>query len=304
MSRILLAAVVALVTLVLPARTAEAAPQVLASIFGEGGFESVTSSEPVSVSIPGGTAQADYNVSRLLATGAETQGTSAWRDEWTVSGRSGTGRARIYWRLTGSLRVGQPPTVCTTCIPDPVGATLRHLFGSPSITSPGTNVISSSLSAPGAQTTVTEQGAFDVTFTYGVPFAAGLRLSGGTGDDSYGGWVDFTNTGAEITGVELPAGSSLAASSGAVFNVIPSQTPSQMLSSLISLAQDAALHEAEPLLRSALERLQTGQEFAVCGQLGAFTRLVAAQREKTVSNDVADALVGAVADLRQVLNCR
>ena len=285
----------------LAAASAEAAPQTYARIFSfvDGNQEVTNVASPSTLSGVVASAASDFNTNSISVTGAEASATAAWRDEWTVLGLSGTGTIRVHWRLTGTLSL---QAGCPTCEPDPIGITLRHLFLSLSISSFGTSVAQEAQAVPGSRA-VSASGFFDIPFTYGVRFGAGLSLSGGTGDDYSGGFLSFPN-GATITKVELPAGASVTTTSGVAYNFVADQTPTQQVASLAAAAGDAGSVAGESLLLAALENLAHGRDFAVCGQLTAFVKLVEAQSGKSLPSDLASSFIASASSLHLTLGCR
>ena len=179
--------------------------------------EVVTTGGSTTLSNTGVDVFSGFGVNGIRVTTGESSAVSAWLDEWTVTGATGSGFMTIDWVLEGSLTVDAPPPVCTTCQADPAGITFRSLLGATSIFSAGTTIVSVSQDVPGTSQ-VSQSGSIIVPFVYGTQFLAGFRLSGGLGDDYYGGSVDFLNT-AAITGIVLPAGATLVTTSGTAYPV-------------------------------------------------------------------------------------
>lgn len=293
---------VVLVTCLIPvaAPIASAAPQTYIRISSPvDGFQEITNTN-TSTTFNGVVvdAFADFNANGISITGAESGATSGWRDEWTVTGSTGTGSLTIQWRLTGTLVVGAPPAICTTCVADSAAVTLRSLFGSSSIFSAGSSIIAVSQNVPGTQQ-VQVTGSFVVPFTYDTPFGAGLRLDGGTGDDFYGGGVSFPD-GAEITAVTLPVGATLIAASGRSYPVL--QTPASLLTNLAAV--NAGVSQGEHLLLNALAGFNAGHVVAACGQLNAFVNMVEAQAGKDLTATDADALILSASVAADAMGCR
>lgn len=240
---------------------------------------------------------ADFNVLSVTITAAESSGAGAWRDEWTVNGGSGAGTMIVHWRLDGTLTIGSRPG-CVDC--DVNRVRLASLFGSSGVTSFGSE-ITSVLNNTGATQAVHSTGTLIVPFTFGAQFGAGLRLSGSTDDDFYGGGVYFP-TGAEITQIELPVGASLSTISGRAYPVA-AQTPADVITALALAAADAGLFQAERLLHNALASLERGDTPSACGQLTAFVNLVQALAGRQLSVADANALIASATGVAQTLGC-
>lgn len=165
---------------------------------------------------------ADFGTNALGITSDETSGTSAWQDLWTVTGGSGT--LAVNWSLDGVISIDAPAAICTTCTIDPVTVQYRSLFNAPTVTASGTEVTTIIQSAPGTQT-YQRSGTLLVNYVSGQAFTAGFRLTGGIGDDFYGGYLDFLNT-AQLTSIVLSEGASLSTLSGAQYEVVsPAAVP-------------------------------------------------------------------------------
>ena len=241
---------------------------------------------------------ADFNVLSVAITAAESSGTGAWRDEWTVNGGSGAGTMIVHWRLDGTLTIGSRPG-CVDC--DVNRVRLASLFGSSGVTSFGAE-ITSVVNNTGATQAVHSTGTLIVPFTFGTQFGAGLRLSGSTDDDFYGGGVSFPN-GAEITRIELPVGASLTTNSGRAYPVA-AQSPADVITALALAAADAGLLQAQRLLQNALASLERGDTPGACGQLTGFVNLVQALAGRQLSVADANGLIASATGVVQTLGCR
>jgi hypothetical protein len=294
---------IALVCSILPLATshAEAAPQTYVTVFspvdnvvGEWiNTNTLTTFDGAAVDV-----LADFNVLSVTITAAESSGTGAWRDEWTVNGGSGAGTMIVHWRLDGTLAIGSRPG-CVDC--DVNRVRLASLFGSSGVTSFGAE-IASVVNNTGATQAVHSTGTLIVPFTFGAQFGAGLRLSGSTDDDFYGGGVSFPN-GAVITGIELPVGASLTTNSGRAYPVA-AQSPADVIAALALAAADAGLLQAQRLLQNALAGLERGDGPDACGQLTAVVNLVQALAGRQLSVADANSLIASATGVVQTLGCR
>jgi hypothetical protein len=146
---------------------------------------------------------ADFGVNRVSVTSKESSATSAWLDEWTITGGTGTGVLLVDWTLDGTLTVTDT-LACPGC--DSSAITYTSLFAAANVFG-GTELYSAAQVGTGT-TEVQQSGTVAFTFTYDTPFHAGFKLSGGVGDDVASGSVNFFNS-ALLTAVILPAGATL-----------------------------------------------------------------------------------------------
>lgn len=174
-------------------------------------FDSLTSSAGEQTTVDGPTMidlanvdiVADFGVNRLGVTGKEAGARSAWLDQWTITGGTGTDVVAVQWSLDGTLSVTDTPA-CPNC--DTASIQYTSLFGASSVFG-GTQLYSAAQLGSGT-TSVNTSGTLLFSFTYGTPFNAGFLLNGSLGDDLQSGNVDFFNS-ALLTAIILPAGASL-----------------------------------------------------------------------------------------------
>jgi hypothetical protein len=168
--------------------------------------------------VTAGTGQviADFNDNGIAASGNLSSVISAWIDDFTVIGGTGTDSMMVAWSLDGTL------TDCSNCqIFAAPGVTLSSLYGQTSVFSLGTSI--ATVSTPGG---VSLNGTLNIPFTYGVTFSGGLRLTGSTGDTGAALGVPITSfvpasfnflQTATITSLVLPEGASLRTGSGTLY---------------------------------------------------------------------------------------
>lgn len=207
-----------------------ASPVTYVDIFNTSGLFDHTSATAQNVTFGSGQSIAEYNRNGIFASGNLSSAISAWQDDFTVIGGTGTGVMHLAWSLDGSL------TPCVSCRTfSAPGVTLTSIFGGGSVFAGGTV-----LTTAGSGATSTS-GGFDVTFTYGATFSGGFRLFGGTGDTApalgapvglyVAPVVDFVHT-ATITSLLLPDGAVLRTGSGTAYPLATAATvpePGSML---------------------------------------------------------------------------